>query len=98
MKDARFELLPPNLMLDTGEEGGSLIQEVNSRRFRGEVREIVPEVPGRVRVVKVTTGVVAGAGLMVIAWPFVVFENIVLFGSVRFDRMRSVHGPVAPPG
>lgn len=41
VKDARFELLPPNLMLDTGEESGSLVQEVNCRRFRGEVAEIV---------------------------------------------------------
>ncbi len=41
VKDAHFELLPPNMMLDTGEEGGQLIQEVNSRRFRGEVAQIV---------------------------------------------------------
>jgi hypothetical protein len=41
VKDVRFELLPPNLMLDAGEEGGGLVQEVNSRRFRGEVEEIV---------------------------------------------------------
>src|SRR5512133_1072957 len=40
VKDARFELLPPNLMLDAG-DGGGLIQEVNSRRFRGEVEEIL---------------------------------------------------------
>jgi hypothetical protein len=38
VKDARFELLPPDLML---EEGGQLIQEVNSRRFRGEVEKII---------------------------------------------------------
>ena len=41
VKDAHFELLPPDLMLDAGEEGGQLIQEVNSRRFRGEVEQII---------------------------------------------------------
>jgi len=41
VKDARFELLPPSLMLEAGEEGGQLAQEINLRRFKAETEEIV---------------------------------------------------------
>ncbi len=41
VKDARFELLPPKMQRESGEEGTQLTQEVNLRRFEAEVGEIV---------------------------------------------------------
>ncbi len=41
VKDVRFEVMSPDLMLDAGEGGGEMVEEVNLRRFEAEVAEIV---------------------------------------------------------
>ena len=46
VKDARFELLPPKMQRESGEEGTQLTQEVNLRRFEAEVDEIVGHLQG----------------------------------------------------
>lgn len=44
VKDARFELLPPDAMLEGGEEGGRLREEVNERRFKAEVSVLLEHI------------------------------------------------------